>query len=126
MPPKNIPFTTQPNSDILGETFNKVKVTTSVMRTMKKFGGLDGYLLNTPERKLADSDFGRRLQRRIKEHVKLNPGVLAEVAQAKLEAEAAAESKRRELFEMKQRGEVPAAKEIPDTATFDIFGRRTS
>ena len=96
------------------------------MRTMKKYGGLDGYLLNTPERKLADSDFGRRLQRRIKEHVKLNPGVLAEVEKARAEAAAAAEAKRRELWLMKQRGEEPPPKEIPESATFDIFGRRTS
>ena len=61
-PPPPPPF----YSDILGETFKKVKITTAVMRTMKKYGGLDGYLLNTPERKLADSDFGRKLQRRIK------------------------------------------------------------
>ena len=93
---------------------------------MKKYGGLDGYLLNTPERKLADSDFGLQLRYRIKEAVKANPRIIEEVAQAKAKAEAEKEAKRRELWEMKMRGEEPPPKEIPDTATFDIFGRRTS
>lgn len=51
-------------SDLLNEEF-KIKLTTSVMRTIKKHGSLDEYLLNTPERKLYDSDFGLRLKKRI-------------------------------------------------------------
>ena len=69
-------------------------MTTSALRTMKKYGGLDGYLLNTPERKLADSDFGLQLRYRIKEAVKANPRIIEEVAQAKAKAEAEKEAKR--------------------------------
>ena len=35
------------------------------MRTIKKHGSLDNYLLNTSEAKLYDSEFGRRLKRRV-------------------------------------------------------------
>ena len=52
------------HSELLDEKF-QIKVTTSVMRTIKKYGGLDGYLLNTSEKKLYDSDFGRKLKVRV-------------------------------------------------------------
>jgi large subunit ribosomal protein L28 len=58
-------------SDLLDEQF-KIKLTTSVMRTIKKYGSLDNYLLETPERKLYDSEFGLRLKRRVTKAQKLH------------------------------------------------------
>jgi hypothetical protein len=35
------------------------------MRTIKKYGSLDNYILNMSDKKLYDSDFGLRLKRRL-------------------------------------------------------------
>jgi large subunit ribosomal protein L28 len=51
-------------SDLLQEQL-KIKVTTTVMRTIKKYGSLDNYILNMSDKKLYDSDFGLRLKRRL-------------------------------------------------------------
>ena len=56
-------------SDILGRTI-KLKVTTSVMRTIKKNGSLDQFLLNTPERKLYDSVIAKNLRRELKSKIR--------------------------------------------------------
>ena len=56
-------------SDILEETI-KLRVTTSVMRTIEKHGGLDGYLLNTKMTKLQDSLIGQQLKRRVEKKLK--------------------------------------------------------
>ncbi len=69
-------------SDLLQEEF-KIKITTAVMRTIKKFGSLDEYLLNTNEKKLYDSQFGRRLKIRVTKAKALQGGtILANVAEA--------------------------------------------
>ena len=53
------------------------------MRTIKKFGSLDEYLLNTNEKKLYDSQFGRRLKIRVTKAKALQGGtILANVAEA--------------------------------------------
>ncbi|KAL6783865.1 MRPL28 [Auxenochlorella protothecoides x Auxenochlorella symbiontica] len=43
----------------------RVRVTASALRTIDKYGGLDGYLLNHAEEEL-DSDLGARLQQEIR------------------------------------------------------------
>lgn len=49
-------------SDTLG-TMVRMRVTTSAIRTVERNGGLDAYLLKTPDRHLAPE--ARRLKRRI-------------------------------------------------------------
>ena len=51
------------HSDLLEESF-KLKVTTYVLRCIKKHGSLDNYLLHTPERKIA-SQLGSELRRKV-------------------------------------------------------------
>ena len=52
-------------SDILDKTF-KLNITTYVLRCIKKFGGLDQYLLKTTDKKLA-STIGSNLKQQIKQ-----------------------------------------------------------
>lgn len=57
-------------SDVLGQTV-QVRLTTNAMRTVEKRGGLDAYLLSTP-----DADLGRTalvLKRRIKKKTATQP-----------------------------------------------------
>ncbi len=54
--------TTRLMSDILGEQV-RMRVTTSALRTIEKKGGLDAFLLNTPNRKLPDE--AKKLKRRV-------------------------------------------------------------
>jgi large subunit ribosomal protein L28 len=49
-------------SDILGERV-KMRLSTRAMRTVDKKGGIDDFLLNTPDRKLTDE--AKKLKRRI-------------------------------------------------------------
>ncbi len=49
-------------SDVLGEAV-RLRVTTSALRTIEKNGGLDAWILGTPDRKLSTE--ARRLKRRI-------------------------------------------------------------
>lgn len=49
-------------SDILGERV-KMRLTTRAMRTIDKKGGIDEFLLGTPDRKLPDE--AKKLKRRI-------------------------------------------------------------
>ncbi len=49
-------------SDLLGETV-RLRLTTSAIRTIEYKGGLDAYLLGTPNARLSDE--GKRLKRRI-------------------------------------------------------------
>ena len=51
-------------SDILGETF-KLNVRTHALRSIRKYGGLDNYLTNQPQRKLEDSNVAIILRQRI-------------------------------------------------------------
>lgn len=43
----------------------RVRLTANVLRTIDQYGGLDNYLLKTPNRKI-DSEFGEQLKRAIK------------------------------------------------------------
>ena len=54
--------TTRLMSDILGEQV-RMRVTTSALRTIEKKGGLDAFLLNTPNRKLPEE--AKKLKRRV-------------------------------------------------------------
>ena len=54
--------TTRLMSDVLGEQV-RLKLTTRAIRTIEKAGGLDSFLLKTPNRKLPEE--ARRLKRRI-------------------------------------------------------------
>ncbi len=54
-------------SDALGENV-RLRLTTQALRTIDKKGGLDAYLLGTPNRKLPDE--ARRLKRRIERRQK--------------------------------------------------------
>lgn len=49
-------------SEILGENV-RMRITTRAIRTIESKGGLDAYLLGTPNRKLTDE--ARRLKRRV-------------------------------------------------------------
>lgn len=49
-------------SDILGERV-KMRLSTRALRTIDKKGGIDDFLLNTPDRKLTDE--AKKLKRRI-------------------------------------------------------------
>ncbi len=49
-------------SEALGENV-RLRITTSAVRTIEKRGGLDAFLLGTPDRKLSDE--ARRLKRRV-------------------------------------------------------------
>ena len=55
-------------SQALGTSL-KVKVTTSVLRSINKFGGLDEYLLKTTDKKLA-SQLALELKQRVKQALK--------------------------------------------------------
>ena len=57
--------TTRLLSDSLGEQVRR-RVTSSALRTIDKKGGLDAFLLGTPNRKLPEE--ARRLKRRIERH----------------------------------------------------------
>jgi large subunit ribosomal protein L28 len=57
--------TTRLLSDSLGEQV-RLRVTSSALRTIDKKGGLDAFLLGTPNRKLPEE--ARRLKRRIERH----------------------------------------------------------
>ena len=50
-------------SDVLGTTI-QVRLSTRAIRTVEKRGGIDAYLLSTPETKLGDK--AREMRRRIK------------------------------------------------------------
>ena len=50
-------------SEALGESV-RLRITTSAVRTIEKRGGLDAFLLGTPDRKLSDD--ARRLKRRVR------------------------------------------------------------
>ncbi len=50
-------------SEALGENV-RLRITTSAVRTIEKRGGLDAFLLGTPDRKLSDE--ARRLKRRVR------------------------------------------------------------
>jgi large subunit ribosomal protein L28 len=50
-------------SEALGENV-RLRITTSAVRTIEKHGGLDAFLLGTPDRKLSDE--ARRLKRRVR------------------------------------------------------------
>lgn len=54
--------TTRLMSDVLGEQV-RLRLTTRAIRTIEKKGGLDAFLLGTPNRKLPEE--ARRLKRRI-------------------------------------------------------------
>ena len=49
-------------SEVLGEAV-RMRITTNAIRTIEKKGGLDAFLLGTPDRKLSDE--ARRLKRRV-------------------------------------------------------------
>ncbi len=49
-------------SEVLGEAV-RLRITTNAIRTIEKKGGLDAFLLGTPDRKLSDE--ARRLKRRV-------------------------------------------------------------
>ena len=49
-------------SETLGEAV-RLRITTNAIRTIEKKGGLDAFLLGTPDRKLSDE--ARRLKRRV-------------------------------------------------------------
>lgn len=49
-------------SETLGEAV-RMRITTNAIRTIEKKGGLDAFLLGTPDRKLSDE--ARRLKRRV-------------------------------------------------------------
>ena len=50
-------------SEVLGEAV-RLRITTNAIRTIEKKGGLDAFLLGTPDRKLSDE--ARRLKRRLR------------------------------------------------------------
>lgn len=50
-------------SETLGEAV-RLRITTSAIRGIEKKGGLDAFLLGTPDRKLSDA--ARRLKRRVR------------------------------------------------------------
>ena len=50
-------------SEALGENV-RLRITTSAVRTIEKRGGLDAFLLGTPDRKLSDE--AKRLKRRVR------------------------------------------------------------
>jgi large subunit ribosomal protein L28 len=50
-------------SDVLGETV-RFRVSTSAIRSVEKRGGLDSYLLDTPDERLSES--AQRLKRKVK------------------------------------------------------------
>ena len=50
-------------SEALGESV-RLRITTAAVRTIEKRGGLDAFLLGTPDRKLSDD--ARRLKRRVR------------------------------------------------------------
>ncbi len=49
-------------SEVLGEAV-RMRITTNAIRTIEKKGGLDAFLLGTPDRKLSGT--ARRLKRRV-------------------------------------------------------------
>ncbi|KAL5502605.1 hypothetical protein EMCRGX_G009406 [Ephydatia muelleri] len=61
------------HSDILGMSL-RLRLTTSAMRCIDKAGGFDGYIYNTPDKKLA-SKLGVSLKRRMHAIVAGNPNV---------------------------------------------------
>ena len=64
-------------SEILGESY-KLNVTTHALRCIKKYGGLDNYLINQPRRKLEDSDVALVLRHRILEKKRMDKAAAKE------------------------------------------------
>ena len=69
-------------SDILDEDV-RIRITTGALRTVKKYGGLDNYILNMPEKKFGDSDFALQLKRRMNAAIRESTAESAGITEAK-------------------------------------------